>query len=147
MSSFRKLLPYVKPYWKQALIAPLLMMMEVAMDLAQPQFVRRIVDIGIAQMQMSVIIRTGLLMIAVALLGAFGGVGQIEPGPPGPTVLRRDGRKRYDRRHRCTGDGQAISAKPHRRCSAGIHTLQRNGPRQHPLRQASGFGAGSPPGR
>ena len=71
VSSFRKLLPYVKPYWKEALIAPLLMMMEVAMDLAQPQFVRRIVDIGIAQMQISVIIQTGPSRMFLNPLRAF----------------------------------------------------------------------------
>jgi ATP-binding cassette subfamily B multidrug efflux pump len=51
------------------------MVLEVVMDLMQPRLVQRIVDEGIAQLDMSVVINTGSLMIGLALIGAMGGVG------------------------------------------------------------------------
>ncbi|HOU12838.1 MAG TPA: ABC transporter ATP-binding protein [Anaerolineae bacterium] len=75
MKSIKALLKYLKPYWVWAVLAPLLMMLEVAMDLMQPRMIQRIVDVGLAQLDMQVVINTGLLMIGFALLGAVGGVG------------------------------------------------------------------------
>jgi ATP-binding cassette, subfamily B, multidrug efflux pump len=75
MVLFRRLLPYLRPYWKQALVAPLLMLLEVAMDLAQPRLMQHIVDVGIAQLDMGIVVRTGLLMIGLAVVGMLGGVG------------------------------------------------------------------------
>jgi len=51
------------------------MVIEVAMDLAQPRMIQRIVDVGIAQLDLSVVINTGLIMVGLALIGAFGGSG------------------------------------------------------------------------
>jgi ATP-binding cassette subfamily B multidrug efflux pump len=70
-----KLFKFLKPYRFSATLAPLLMVLEVAMDLMQPRMIQRIVDEGIAQMDMAVVTRTGLLMVGLALLGAVGGVG------------------------------------------------------------------------
>lgn len=75
MKSFWALGRYLKPYWLPALAAPLLMALEVAMDLAQPRLLQTIVDIGIAQRSLSLVLHTGLVMIGVALVGVFGGVG------------------------------------------------------------------------
>ncbi len=66
---------YLRPYWIAALLAPLSMVLEVAMDLAQPYLLQRIVDVGIAQLDMTVVLNTGLLMIGLALVGALGGIG------------------------------------------------------------------------
>jgi ATP-binding cassette subfamily B multidrug efflux pump len=66
---------YLRPYRIAAMLAPLSMVVEVAMDLAQPYLLQRIVDVGIAQLDMAVILNTGLLMIGLALVGAMGGVG------------------------------------------------------------------------
>src|SRR3954469_18748229 len=71
----RRLLVYVKPYWKAALIAPLLMILEVAMDLLQPRMMQRIVDQGIRGGNQPLVLQTGLLMLVFALLGAVGGIG------------------------------------------------------------------------
>ena len=71
----RRLLPYLRPYWKEALIAPFLMMIEVAMDLAQPRLMQHIVDVGIAQLDMTIVLRTGLTMVGLAAIGLLGGVG------------------------------------------------------------------------
>ncbi|HOT92834.1 MAG TPA: ABC transporter ATP-binding protein [Anaerolineae bacterium] len=66
---------YLKPYWLWATLAPLLMMLEVAMDLMQPRMIQRIVDEGLARLDMQVVIHTGLWMVGFALLGAVGGIG------------------------------------------------------------------------
>jgi ATP-binding cassette subfamily B multidrug efflux pump len=75
MKSSLKLAKFLKPYWKWAILAPLLMILEVAMDLMQPRMIQRIVDEGIAQLDMSVVANTGLLMVGLALVGAAGGLG------------------------------------------------------------------------
>jgi ATP-binding cassette subfamily B protein len=71
----RELLHYLKPYWKQAIIAPLLMVLEVVMDLLQPRMMQRIIDQGIRLGDQQLVIETGLLMVVFALLGAVGGIG------------------------------------------------------------------------
>jgi ATP-binding cassette subfamily B protein len=75
MRSVKKLAQFLKPYWQWVLLAPALMILEVMMDLMQPKLVERIVDVGIAQFDMSVVINTGLLMLGLALIGAVGGAG------------------------------------------------------------------------
>jgi ATP-binding cassette, subfamily B, multidrug efflux pump len=63
------------PYRVAAIAAPLLMALEVAMDLAQPRLLQNIVDIGIANNDLDTIMNTGLIMIFVAIIGMIGGVG------------------------------------------------------------------------
>ncbi len=75
MKALKSLMGYLKPYWLWATLAPLLMVLEVAMDLLQPRMIQRIVDEGLAQLDMSIVITTGLWMIGFAFLGAIGGVG------------------------------------------------------------------------
>ncbi|AOT70788.1 ABC transporter ATP-binding protein [Geosporobacter ferrireducens] len=70
-----KLLSYLKPYWKAVLLAPLLMLIEVVTDLLQPKLVANIIDYGIATGDMDYIMRTGLLMIGIAIIGLMGGFG------------------------------------------------------------------------
>lgn len=72
-----KLLKYIRPYWKSALLAPLLMLVEVVADLLQPRLLASIVDKGIASGDMEFILRTGALMIGIAILGFLGGLGCI----------------------------------------------------------------------
>jgi ATP-binding cassette, subfamily B, multidrug efflux pump len=50
------------------------MLLEVTMDLMQPRMVQRIVDEGIAQLNLPLVIQTGLLMFVFAVMGAFGGM-------------------------------------------------------------------------
>ncbi len=70
-----KLLRYLKPYWRDALVAPLLMIVEVTADLMQPTFLARIVDRGVASGDLPFVLRTGLEMIGIVLVGALGGIG------------------------------------------------------------------------
>lgn len=70
-----KLLKYLKPYWKYTLFAPLLMLVEVICDLLQPSLMAKIIDQGVLTGNLTVIKQTGLLMIAVSLIGFAGGIG------------------------------------------------------------------------
>ncbi|TXK70632.1 ABC transporter ATP-binding protein [Paenibacillus sp. N3.4] len=70
-----KLRSFLKPYWFMTLIAPLLMVMEVCMDLTQPRLMAAIVDQGVTQGNLELIGTTSLHMLGVALLGLIGGVG------------------------------------------------------------------------
>ena len=63
MKSFRKLLQYLKPYMFFAIIGPLFMVLEVAMDLIQPTIMQHIIDVGIANRDLNYVIKMGLLMI------------------------------------------------------------------------------------
>ncbi len=73
MKYFRRILGYLRPYWVLALLAPLMMLLEVAMDLLQPRLMEQIIDVGIANMDMNLVIRTGFTMFGVALVGMVGG--------------------------------------------------------------------------
>ncbi|MBV6715675.1 ABC transporter ATP-binding protein/permease [Paenibacillus chitinolyticus] len=66
---------YLKPYWKAAVLAPLLMLLEVYMDLLQPKLMADIVNQGVAAGDLATIRNTGLLMLGVALVGLIGGAG------------------------------------------------------------------------
>lgn len=71
----RKLVKYIKPYWKAALLGPLLMVLEVSMDLLQPKLMAQIVDQGVLAGNLDEIRRTGLMMLVTSLIGMIGGVG------------------------------------------------------------------------
>lgn len=71
----RKLFSYLKPYWKAASLAPLLMMVEVITDLIQPILMANIIDRGIAAGDVDYIIRTGIGMMGIAIIGLAGGFG------------------------------------------------------------------------
>ncbi|MCC7492763.1 MAG: ABC transporter ATP-binding protein [Fimbriimonadaceae bacterium] len=75
MKSFRRLGRFLRPYRTAALLAPLLMALEVAMDLCQPRLLQLIVDQGITTGDVALIGRTGALMLLIAAVGAVGGIG------------------------------------------------------------------------
>lgn len=58
-----------------AIMAPIMMTIEVSMDLMQPKLMSDIIDIGIANGNTSFILSTGLKMILAAFLGFIGGAG------------------------------------------------------------------------
>lgn len=58
-----------------AIIAPLLMLVEVAMDLTLPTLLSNIIDIGIANGDYAYVVSTGLKMLIFAVIGLIGGVG------------------------------------------------------------------------
>lgn len=70
-----KLFSYLRAHWIYVLLAPLLMLLEVCMDLLQPFLMASIVDKGVMQGDLSHIRDTGLIMLGAALIGLIGGFG------------------------------------------------------------------------
>ena len=56
-----------------AILAPLVMILEVAMDLLQPTLLSNIIDIGVANHDLNYVLITGLKMIIAAIVGLFAG--------------------------------------------------------------------------
>ncbi|HVB96528.1 MAG TPA: ABC transporter ATP-binding protein [Chloroflexota bacterium] len=75
MPATRRLARFLAPYRRWAILAPLLMVLEVTMDLMQPRLLQHIIDQGIGQSNLSVVINTGLMMVGAAVIGMIGGVG------------------------------------------------------------------------
>jgi ATP-binding cassette subfamily B protein len=75
MRATRKLWAFMRPYWHWALLAPLLMVVEVSMDLLQPWLMERIIDDGVATGDLQLVLRIGAIMVVVAVIGMIGGVG------------------------------------------------------------------------
>ena len=74
-SAVWQVLAYIKPYRRDTMMAPLLMILEVAMDLTLPFLMERMIDVGIANHDLQVVLRTGLIMVVAACIGAVGGIG------------------------------------------------------------------------
>ncbi len=68
MNPIRRVLSFVKPYWKIATLALVLLTSLVFMDLAIPRLIERIIDQGIKAKNLSVVINTSLLMLAISAL-------------------------------------------------------------------------------
>lgn len=56
-----------------AILAPLVMILEVAMDLLQPTLLSNIIDIGVKNHDLNYVLITGLKMIIAAIVGLFAG--------------------------------------------------------------------------
>ena len=65
----KRLTPYIKPYRKECVIAPLLKCMEALVDLFVPLCMADLVDIGIHQNNEPYIFRIGAILFGLALLG------------------------------------------------------------------------------
>ncbi|MFC5465668.1 ABC transporter ATP-binding protein [Lederbergia graminis] len=70
-----KLFRYLKPHWLFVILAPLLMVIEVCMDLMQPQLMASIIDDGVMKGNLALVQSTGLKMLLIAFIGLLGGVG------------------------------------------------------------------------
>lgn len=94
MASLKRIFAYLKPYIFLAIMGPLFMVVEVATDLYQPRLMQNIIDIGIANRDLSYVLKSGSLMILIAFIGLFGGVMCIilstKAGVNLATDLRRD---------------------------------------------------------
>jgi ATP-binding cassette, subfamily B, multidrug efflux pump len=75
MNSALKLAKFLKPYRYWAILAPLFMVLEVAMDLTQPYLIERIIDDGVNKLNLPYVFQASALMVVLAFLGAIGGVG------------------------------------------------------------------------
>ena len=75
MQDIIKLARFVRPYWRAALAAFMLLTSLVFLDLAIPRLIQRIIDEGIAQQNQDIVIETGLLMVGISLLSVLVAVG------------------------------------------------------------------------
>ena len=70
---FKALLPYMKKYKYSTIFAPLSIIAEVLLEISIPVLMSRIVDIGIPRQDLAYIVKIGLLMVLMAILGMFAG--------------------------------------------------------------------------
>ena len=70
----KKLLQSVREYKKQSIIAPLLVTLEVLMEVLIPLEMAKIIDIGIAGGNLGYIIQRGLILVIMAMMSLFFGV-------------------------------------------------------------------------
>jgi ATP-binding cassette subfamily B protein len=66
MRDLRRLLGFIRPYFRPALLALAILTVLVALDLAIPRLVQRIIDQGIAQHDRGVVLRTSLAMLGIS---------------------------------------------------------------------------------
>jgi len=71
MKSLKYLTKYLKPYWKQAVLALATLTLVVVMDLMIPRLTQTIIDKGIGEKNMQVVVQTALLMIGVSFINTF----------------------------------------------------------------------------
>jgi ATP-binding cassette subfamily B multidrug efflux pump len=75
MNHVKKLSVFVRPYWKRAVLALVLLTTLVFMDLSIPRLIQRIIDQGIGQHNQALVIQTGLLMLGISALSTLIAVG------------------------------------------------------------------------
>lgn len=70
----KRLLPYLKGYQKQAVLAPALVALETICELILPLLMAEIIDNGIANSSLPIILKMGALMLVVASISMYCGV-------------------------------------------------------------------------
>jgi len=70
-----RLISYARPYLRKSILAVLMLFLVVIMELFIPQLIQRIIDQGIAQKDMTVIVNTSILLIGVAIIEALFSIG------------------------------------------------------------------------
>lgn len=71
MKSLRRMIHFVKPYWKASVLALLLLLGMVIADLLIPRLTQQVINVGVAQKDMRMIGTTSLLMLGAAVLSAL----------------------------------------------------------------------------
>jgi ATP-binding cassette subfamily B multidrug efflux pump len=67
MQHIKKLLHFVKPYWRRSLVALFFLVAVTLMDLSIPRLIQRIIDKGINGNSMQVVINTTIIMLVISL--------------------------------------------------------------------------------
>ena len=67
----RKLLKSVREYKKQAFIAPVLVTLEVLLEVLIPLLMANIIDVGIMNGDMDYIIKMGIILVIMAMVSLF----------------------------------------------------------------------------
>ena len=74
MRNLHRWLGFVRPYARLALLALVMLTVLVAMDLAIPRLIQRIIDDGIAAHDASVVLQTSLIMLGISVLSLLGAI-------------------------------------------------------------------------
>jgi ATP-binding cassette, subfamily B, multidrug efflux pump len=75
MEDVFRLLRFVRPYRRLAILALVLLVLQVFMDLSIPRLTQRIIDQGIMMNDQQVVVRTAILMLVISLLQVLVAVG------------------------------------------------------------------------
>lgn len=75
MNEVFKLFYLIKPYWRRAVIALVLLTSLVLADLSIPRLIQTIIDQGIRQQNQSLVIQTALIMLGISLVSFLIAVG------------------------------------------------------------------------
>jgi len=68
MTHIKKLLHFVKPYWRRSLVSLVFLILVIVIDLTIPRLIQRIIDQGINGKDMQVVITTTIIMLVISLL-------------------------------------------------------------------------------
>ncbi len=75
MRSLRRLIVFMRPYKVAAYLSLVFLAGSVAVELAVPRLIQRVVDQGIGAGDSGLVVTTTLIMLAITLLGALAGLG------------------------------------------------------------------------
>ena len=70
MKDYRKILQFVKPYWKLAIAALIMLVLMALGDLAIPRLIERSIDQGVKQNRMDVVLHTSAIMVGISIFSA-----------------------------------------------------------------------------
>ena len=68
----------IREYKKQSMLAPILVILEVLMEVLIPLEMAKIIDVGIANGDLGYIVQRGIILVAMAMLALFFGVQQLQ---------------------------------------------------------------------
>lgn len=71
----KRMFSYLFKYWKYAILAPVFMFVEVAVDLFQPLIMQKIIDVGIKNQDVDLIMKYAGFMLLLTVIGFLGGAG------------------------------------------------------------------------
>ena len=71
----REVLSYLKPYKNLAILAPIMMLLEVAAELSMPKIMTYLIDKGVGAGNTELIVQIGILMLIISVVGIIGGIG------------------------------------------------------------------------
>ncbi|MCE1252171.1 MAG: ABC transporter ATP-binding protein/permease [Anaerolineae bacterium] len=75
MNHLRKLLHFVKPYRVQSILSLVLLTVMALLDLSIPRLIQHIIDQGIKQNDLSVVIQTSAWMLSISVLSTLAAIG------------------------------------------------------------------------
>ena len=70
----KKLFKSIREYKKESILAPILVILEVLMEVLIPLEMAKIIDVGIANGDLGYIVQRGVILVIMAMLALFFGV-------------------------------------------------------------------------